>query len=225
MPSGQALAATFDRGLGFQYGQVVGAEARAKGFGEWLGPAMDIDRTPLAGRQPEAEGEDPFLAGHTVAAEVLGAKSQHVIATLKHDRRLPAGARRARLLQRGRRPVGGRPGALHGPGRHIVDRAQPRAPPSRSAIPDKAGPVGRPAARVGSCRDTQGHASGSVRVSDLDAVAEAIATQAERGAAGDSIPPTCRRLDASIEKRDQQLDRLDRAAGDRVAVSIRWRGR
>jgi beta-glucosidase len=84
MPSGQALAAAFDRPLAAAYGQVVGAEARGEGFNEWLGPAVDIDRTPLAGRQPEAEGEDPYLAGHTAAGVISGAQSQHVISTLKH---------------------------------------------------------------------------------------------------------------------------------------------
>ncbi len=84
MPSGQELAATFDRPLAYAYGQVVGAEARGQGDSEWTGPAVDIDRTPLAGRQPEAEGEDPFLAGNTAAQVVAGAKSQHVIVTLKH---------------------------------------------------------------------------------------------------------------------------------------------
>jgi beta-glucosidase len=84
MPSGQALAATFDRALAYAYGQVVGSEARGEGFNEWLGPAVDIARTPLAGRQPEAEGEDPFLAGNTAAQVVLGAQGQDIIATLKH---------------------------------------------------------------------------------------------------------------------------------------------
>jgi beta-glucosidase len=84
MPSGQALAATFDRALAFAYGQVVGAEARGKRFNEWLGPAVDIARTPLAGRQPEAEGEDPFLAGNTAARVVRGARGKHLITTLKH---------------------------------------------------------------------------------------------------------------------------------------------
>src|SRR5215469_15381351 len=84
MPSGQALAATFDRALARAYGQVVGSEARGEGFNEWLGPAVDIARTPLAGRQPEAEGEDPFLAGTTSAQVVLGAQGQHIISTLKH---------------------------------------------------------------------------------------------------------------------------------------------
>src|SRR5215471_14619222 len=84
MPSGQALAATFNRALAFAYGQVVGSEARGEGFNEWLGPAVDIDRTPLAGRQPEAEGEDPFLAGNTAAQVIIGAQSRHIISTLKH---------------------------------------------------------------------------------------------------------------------------------------------
>ena len=83
-PSAQTLAATFDRDLARAYGEAIGAEARGKGFNWWLGPAMDIARTPLAGRQPENLGEDPFLAGETVAQEVAGAKSRHVIATLKH---------------------------------------------------------------------------------------------------------------------------------------------
>ena len=84
MPSGQALAAAFDRALAPAYGQVVGSEARGEGFDEWLGPAVDIDGTPLAGRQPEAEGEDPFLAGDTAAQVISGAQSQHIISTLKH---------------------------------------------------------------------------------------------------------------------------------------------
>jgi beta-glucosidase len=84
LPSAQTLAATFDRDLARAYGEAIGAEARGKGFNWWLGPAMDIARTPLAGRQPENLGEDPFLAGETVAQEITGAKSRHVIATLKH---------------------------------------------------------------------------------------------------------------------------------------------
>src|SRR5690349_23488021 len=84
LPSAQTLAATFDRALARAYGETIGVEARGKGFNWWLGPAMDIARTPLAGRQPENLGEDPFLAGTIAAAEVAGAKSHHVIATLKH---------------------------------------------------------------------------------------------------------------------------------------------
>ena len=70
--------------LAHAYGQAIAQEVRGKGFNAWLGPAMDIARTPLAGRQPENLGEDPFLAGHTVAAEVRGVKSGHAMETLKH---------------------------------------------------------------------------------------------------------------------------------------------
>ena len=83
-PSAQTLASTFDRSLARQYGDAIATEARGKGFDWWLGPAMDIARTPLAGRQPENLGEDPFLAGETVAQEIAAAKARHVIATLKH---------------------------------------------------------------------------------------------------------------------------------------------
>jgi beta-glucosidase len=83
-PSAQTLAATFDRSLAHAYGDAIATEARGKGLQFWLGPAMDIARTPLAGRQPENLGEDPFLAGETAAQEVAAAKARHVIATLKH---------------------------------------------------------------------------------------------------------------------------------------------
>jgi beta-glucosidase len=84
LPSSQTLAATFDRALAAAYGDVAASEARGKGFNWWLGPAMDIDRVPLSGRQPENLGEDPLLAGETVAQEVAAAKADAVIATLKH---------------------------------------------------------------------------------------------------------------------------------------------
>jgi beta-glucosidase len=83
-PSSQTLASTFSRKLARAYGRAVAAELRGKGFNLWAGPAMDIARTPLAGRQPENLGEDPFLAGHTVAAEVRGVKAGHAMETLKH---------------------------------------------------------------------------------------------------------------------------------------------
>ena len=83
-PSGQQLASTFNRPLARAYGEAIAREARGKGDNVWFGPAIDIARTPLAGRQPENLGEDPFLAGETAAEEITGAKAAHVVATLKH---------------------------------------------------------------------------------------------------------------------------------------------
>ena len=84
LPSAQALSATFDRDLARRYGELVGEEARGRGHNVWQGPAMDIARTPFAGRLPENLGEDPLLAGEIAANEVAGAKSRHVISMLKH---------------------------------------------------------------------------------------------------------------------------------------------
>ncbi|MFI7135150.1 glycoside hydrolase family 3 protein [Nonomuraea sp. NPDC050153] len=83
-PSSQALAATFDTGDATAVGAAIARELRGKGRNVWLGPAVDIARTPLAGRQPENLGEDPYLAGELAAAESAAAKAEHVIVTAKH---------------------------------------------------------------------------------------------------------------------------------------------
>ncbi|WP_432970154.1 beta-glucosidase H [Dactylosporangium sp. CA-233914] len=83
-PSAQTLAATFDTDLATQYGAAVAQEARDSGRSIWLGPATDIARQPLAGRQAENLGEDPYLVGTTARAEVDGAKSRNVMTTVKH---------------------------------------------------------------------------------------------------------------------------------------------
>ncbi|MDF2049705.1 glycoside hydrolase family 3 C-terminal domain-containing protein [Arthrobacter sp. Cr_A7] len=83
-PSGYSLAATFDEGLAWAFGKAIGTELRGKARAVWLGPAVDITRSPYAGRQTEAFGEDPVLSGHTARAAILGAKSTHTIQTVKH---------------------------------------------------------------------------------------------------------------------------------------------
>ena len=83
-PAPIAQAASFDRTLQRQLGAAIGSEAHEKGADVLLGPAIEIDRTPLNGRNFEYFSEDPYLAGETAAAEVRGIQSQHVIATVKH---------------------------------------------------------------------------------------------------------------------------------------------
>ncbi|WP_405770768.1 glycoside hydrolase family 3 C-terminal domain-containing protein [Streptomyces sp. NBC_00080] len=83
-PSSQALAATFDPGHAQAVGTAIADELRGKGRNVWLGPAADITRTPLAGRQPESLGEDPYLAGQLATAEAAAAKSHNVLVTAKH---------------------------------------------------------------------------------------------------------------------------------------------
>ena len=82
-PACVSLAASFDEQLAYRFGSAVGHEARSAGHNVLLGPALDIARTPLAGRQAEAFGEDPHLTGALGAAYVRGVQ-RNVVAMVKH---------------------------------------------------------------------------------------------------------------------------------------------
>jgi len=84
MPSAVSLAATFDTSLANQYGQVVGAEERAKGAMIDLGPTVNIDRDPRWGRSFEAYTEDPYLNAALAVADVNGVQSRDEMAQIKH---------------------------------------------------------------------------------------------------------------------------------------------
>ncbi len=84
MPTGIALASTWNPALIERVGAALGAETRALGCDVLLGPCVNIVRTPLAGRNFETYSEDPFLAGEIAAAWVRGVQSQRVGASLKH---------------------------------------------------------------------------------------------------------------------------------------------
>ena len=82
-PACVSLAAAFDEELAYRFGSAVGQEARSAGHNVLLGPALDIARTPLGGRLPEAFGEDPHLTGALGAAYVHGVQ-RNVVAMVKH---------------------------------------------------------------------------------------------------------------------------------------------
>ncbi len=84
MPSNLALASSFDTELAFWQGQIVGAEARARGFNAVLGGAANLIRDPRGGRNFEYFSEDPLLTGVLAGKEIAGIQSQHVISTVKH---------------------------------------------------------------------------------------------------------------------------------------------
>ena len=84
MPSGLALASTWDPQVVYDSAAVVGDEAWRKGFNVLLGPGLDLARDPRNGRNFEYLGEDPLLAGTLAAAAICGIQSRHVIATAKH---------------------------------------------------------------------------------------------------------------------------------------------
>lgn len=84
LPSGVALASTWNRELAAEFGRVLGAEARGRGKDVILGPGINIHRTPLCGRNFEYFGEDPYLAAQLVVPLICGIQAQGVAACAKH---------------------------------------------------------------------------------------------------------------------------------------------
>ncbi|TPX66882.1 hypothetical protein SpCBS45565_g04171 [Spizellomyces sp. 'palustris'] len=78
------VAATFDKDLMEQHGQLLGKEFRQKGVNIALAPAMNLARTPEGGRNWEGQGADPYLAAISASLQIKGIQSQGVIATAKH---------------------------------------------------------------------------------------------------------------------------------------------
>jgi beta-glucosidase len=84
LAGGIALAASWDTALDQRAGVVLGEDSRARGVNFLLGPAVNIYRAPMDGRNFEYFGEDPFLAARTAVAYIEGLQSQRVCATIKH---------------------------------------------------------------------------------------------------------------------------------------------
>ncbi|KAG7823100.1 hypothetical protein KL909_003703 [Ogataea angusta] len=84
IPSGTALASTWDGNLLFQTGELLDKEARAKGVHVILGPTANIQRVPLGGRGFESFSEDPYLSGILSAAYINGFQKTDLAATMKH---------------------------------------------------------------------------------------------------------------------------------------------
>jgi len=83
-PAGCATAASFDEALLEGMGRALGEECRAENVSVLLGPAVNIKRSPLCGRNFEYFSEDPCLAGRLAAAQVRGVQSWDVGVSVKH---------------------------------------------------------------------------------------------------------------------------------------------
>ncbi len=83
-PALTCLAATWNPDMSRLYGESLGEEALYRGKGMILGPGVNINRTPLAGRNFEYMGEDPFLASRMVVPYIQGLQSKGVSACVKH---------------------------------------------------------------------------------------------------------------------------------------------
>ena len=83
-PAGCALAASFDRDLLRKVGETIGRECQAVNVQTILGPAVNIKRSPLCGRNFEYFSEDPFVASEMAKSYIEGVQSQGVGACIKH---------------------------------------------------------------------------------------------------------------------------------------------
>lgn len=84
LPAPVAAAATWNTKLIFEYGKVIGEEARIKGINVLFGPMVNIQRDPRWGRAWETFGEDPYVNGVMGVAVTKGIQAENVIATIKH---------------------------------------------------------------------------------------------------------------------------------------------
>ena len=83
-PTAAGLACSFDRELMRLLGEALGEECQAEDVAILLGPAINIKRSPLCGRNFEYISEDPYLAGELAAAYIGGVQSKNVGVSLKH---------------------------------------------------------------------------------------------------------------------------------------------
>ena len=84
LPAAIALGATFDPDLAYRGGRMIGAEARAKGFGVMLAGGVNLIRDPRGGRDFEYVSEDPYLSGLLAGRAIAGIQSDRIVSTMKH---------------------------------------------------------------------------------------------------------------------------------------------
>ena len=83
-PAGCATASSFDRELIRKQGELLGQECQAMDVSTILGPAMNIKRSPLCGRNFEYYSEDPLVSTEMAAALIKGVQSKNVGTSAKH---------------------------------------------------------------------------------------------------------------------------------------------
>lgn len=84
MPAACATAASFDRELIAHMGEAIGDSCQHEELAVVLGPAVNIKRSPLCGRNFEYFSEDPYLAGEMSASYINGVQSRNVGTSIKH---------------------------------------------------------------------------------------------------------------------------------------------
>lgn len=83
-PAACATASSFDTELMNEMGKTLGEECQAEDVSVLLGPAVNIKRSPLCGRNFEYLSEDPYLTGKMAASYIKGVQSWDVGTSMKH---------------------------------------------------------------------------------------------------------------------------------------------
>ncbi|MDA0286025.1 MAG: glycoside hydrolase family 3 C-terminal domain-containing protein, partial [Actinobacteria bacterium] len=84
IPVGVAIGASFDTDLALELGQLLGREAVRKSTHIVLAPTINIQRTPIGGRNFECLSEDAELTAQLAINLVRGVQHSDVCVTLKH---------------------------------------------------------------------------------------------------------------------------------------------
>ena len=83
-PTACATACSFDRDLLEAMGERIGDECQAEDLSVILGPAVNIKRSPLCGRNFEYFSAGPYLASQMTASHIKGVQSKNVGTSIKH---------------------------------------------------------------------------------------------------------------------------------------------
>ena len=83
-PSGSTFANSWDNDLLHKVGKQIALECRYYGINALLGPAINIKRNPLCGRNFEYYSEDPLLSGYLAGSFIKGVQEEKVISCIKH---------------------------------------------------------------------------------------------------------------------------------------------
>ncbi|MFH2244673.1 glycoside hydrolase family 3 C-terminal domain-containing protein [Enterobacter sichuanensis] len=84
LPSTLLVAATFCKKCALDAGDILGKEAKDKGFNIVLAGGVNLIREPRNGRNFEYSGEDPLLSGIMTGSFVEGIQKNNLVSTIKH---------------------------------------------------------------------------------------------------------------------------------------------
>jgi beta-glucosidase len=83
-PAACAMAASFDKELVYEMGEALGDQCQHEDVSTILGPAVNIKRSPLCGRNFEYFSEDPYLTSKMAEYHIKGVQSKNVGTSIKH---------------------------------------------------------------------------------------------------------------------------------------------